>query len=86
MASAQTTTWAAISARVLSVFWAPIVKRVTKLKDFVVNIYFGIVNQVPSEDACASKILQNLAKQRSCSILLNLATSCQHHLTKCYQK
>jgi hypothetical protein len=40
MAPAQTTTWAAISARVLLVFRAPIVKRVTKLKDLVVNIFF----------------------------------------------
>jgi len=40
MASAQTTTLAAIYVRVLLVFREQIVKRVTKLKDLVVNIFF----------------------------------------------
>jgi hypothetical protein len=69
MASAQTTTWAAIFARVLLVFRAPIVKRVTKLKDLVVNIFFGIVNQVPFQDACACKILHNLDLVKSGLVL-----------------
>ena len=50
MAPAQMTTWAAISARVLLVLRAPIVKRVTKLKYLVVHIYFGIFYQKPSQE------------------------------------